>query len=95
MASKRTKISYALLMILYAFGGLTLLFNLIGLWAPWHLAGFGYFFFLPIPAISLIVSFFTSLFEGDGRMIFKNLRLIIFTVAVTCFTVYISATWFW
>ena len=46
-----TIINYILSSILWILGFLTLLFNIIGLWAPWNIAGFGFVYYLIIPII--------------------------------------------
>ena len=51
-----TVINYILSGILWLLGILTLLFNILGLCAPWHLAGFGFVFYIPIPAIFQILA---------------------------------------
>lgn len=90
-----TIVTYVLSTILWILAILTYVFNVLGLWAPWHLAGFGFVFFIPIPLISWFVSFIKSCREGEGKLIFSNIFCAIISVALTLFTVNISAGWFW
>ena len=53
--------------ILWGMGILTLIFNVLGLWAPWHLAGFGFVFFIPV---TLIFSLLSLLFSYKDSIIF-------------------------
>ena len=56
-AKKITIVSYILSGILWLLGMLTLLFNVLGLWAAWHLAGLGFIFYIPVPIIPAILFF--------------------------------------
>lgn len=95
MATRRTKVTLVLTAFAWVLAALTLAFNIIGLWGPWHLAGFGFVFYLPIPTIALISSFITSVRERNGKYVFKNILYFFVNVAITLFTVVVSATWFW
>ena len=64
------------------------LFNLLGLWAPWHLAGFSWLFWqLPL-AVIMVISVLRSLFgKGEGygfgkRLKFLCLNLLLLLVSV-------------
>jgi hypothetical protein len=95
MASKRIKATLVLSIFLWILAVLTLAFNILGLWAPWHLAGFGFVFYLPIPTIASICSFVASVKEKKAGLVFKTLLYILVNAAITAFTVFVSSTWFW
>ena len=87
-----TIINYALSSVLWLLGILTLLFNILGLWTPWHLAGFGFMFYIPVPAISQFLAiFFCDALEKK----FLNMNLIALAVSVgfVFLTVFVSAGW--
>ena len=73
-----TKINYILSSILWLLGILTLLFNALGLWVPWHLVGWGFIFYAPVPGISPVLGTVFS-------CIAKNVKLIIL-----CFITFIG-----
>ncbi|MBQ7378883.1 MAG: hypothetical protein IJW70_04295 [Clostridia bacterium] len=89
-----TVINYVLLGILWLGGILTLLFNVLGLWAPWHLAGFGTLFYLPVPVIPFILSVVFSLVAKERKMIIANFISLGITFAAL-FVWLLSTTWFW
>lgn len=88
-------INLILSFVLWILGALTFAFNAIGLWAPWHLAGFGFVFYLIIPAVAGAISLFVSIKNRNFKNLLLNLLIILFNIIVTLFTVSISATWFW
>ena len=47
-----TWINYILSILLWILGILVLLFNILGWWVAWHLAGFGYVFFFIVPMLA-------------------------------------------
>ncbi len=93
MSGKSTAVSFVLALILWILGVLTFLFNYLGLWVEWHLAGFAFVFYLIIPAIAHLVALGKSI--GRGGQFFFNLLTTAISVIVTLFTVHISAGWFW
>ena len=62
-----TIVSYALGGIAWLLGLLTVVFNVCGLWGPWHLAGFAFIFYCFIPVVPHIASFVVSFFTGDKK----------------------------
>lgn len=80
--------------LLLSLGALTLLFNILGLWAGWHLVGFA-FFFLILPTIVLHIFVLFYSFKKDKR--YKKISIIKLgiSIAVIIFTLTVSATWFW
>ena len=79
--------------ILWLLGILTLLFNILGLWVPWHLAGFGFFLFFPVPLIFSILSLLFS--YKEKKLLLNNLIFIGVSVFFVLFTYFVSASWFW
>ena len=88
-------INLILSLILWILGALTFAFNAIGLWAPWHYAGFGFVFYLIIPAIAGAISLFSSIKNRNCKNVVINLLIILFNIILTLFTVSVSSTWFW
>ena len=89
-----TIINYVFSSILWLLGILTLLFNILGLWSPWHLAGFGFIFYIPIPAITQLIAF---CFCNTTEKKFLSMNLVAFAVSAgfVLLTVLVSAKWFW
>ena len=84
---------------LWLLGFLTLLFNLLGWWGPWHLAGFGFVFYIPIPLSVQVFSLISAFFLKDAAQKKRNLIVHFLFAGITSFwiffTVFISSTWFW
>lgn len=87
-------INLVLSALLWLLGILTLLFNILGLWTPWHLAGFAFMFYLPVPAVSQGLSL---IFSDPAEKKLKTVNLICFAVSAgfVLLTVLISTSWFW
>lgn len=88
--------------ILWLLGILTLLFNLLGLWAAWHLAGFGFVFYAPLALlVEIAVSIYTHrkwqefLQDENRTRFFMNLISIGISILFILLTVFVSTTWFW
>ena len=90
-----TVINYTLSSILWLLGILTLLFNIIGLWAPWHLAGFGFLFYIPISAIPQILAIVFSCVDKNKKAIIMNFASLVISIAFVLLTVLVSSSWFW
>ena len=90
-----TVINYVTSGILWCLGVLTLLFNLFGLWAPWHLAGFGFLFFLPVALVPMLVSLVLSCVAGERKFIILNLVALAISVGFAALTFFVSTYWFW
>jgi len=89
-----TVTNYVLSAILWLLGILTLLFNILGLWIPWHLAGFGFMFYIPVPTIS---QFLAIIFCNTSEKKFLTINFISFAISVSfvLLTVLVSTRWFW
>ena len=90
-----TVVNYILSSILWLLGILTLLFNLLGLWAPWHLVGFGFIFYAPVPLIPLILSIVFSCVSKEIKLIVMNGVSLLISIGCILFTVFVSTGWFW
>ena len=90
-----TVINYILSSILWLLGVLTLLFNIVGLWAPWHLAGFGFIFYVPVPTISQVLAIVFSCVEKHKKTMIMNFVSLAVSISLVVFTVFVSSTWFW
>lgn len=90
-----TVINCILSSILWLLGILTLLFNILGLWAPWHLAGFGFVFYIPIPIISQVLAIVFSCVENNIKTIIVNFVSLVISIAYVFLTIFVSSTWFW
>ena len=94
-AKKITIVSYILSGILWLLGILTLLFNVLGLWAAWHLAGFGFIFYIPVPIIPAILSIVFSCISKEKKFIVMNCISIAVSIGFIFLTIFVSSTWFW
>ncbi len=90
-----TIIEYAISGILWLLGILTLLFNILGLWGPWHLAGFAFLFFIPVPVIPLILSIIFSFISRSLRLKVANFISLGISIASVLIYFFISAGWLW
>lgn len=89
-----TVINYVLSGILWLLGLLTLLFNVLGLWVPWHLAGFGFMFYIHIPAISQVLALFAC-YGAEKKFLRLNLFSLGISVGFVLLTLFVSTSWFW
>ena len=81
--------------ILWLLGILTLLFNVLGLWAPWHLAGFGFVLYTPIPSVTQIIAIVFSCIEKNKKRIVINIVSLAISIAFVLLTFLVSSNWFW
>lgn len=89
-----TIVNYVLSAIGWLLGILTLLFNILGLWTPWHLAGFGFMFYIPVPIISQFLAiFFCNTLEK--KLLTMNIISFVVSVSFVLLTVFVSQRWFW
>lgn len=88
-----TRLNLVFSSILWLLGIFTLLFNSLGLWVPWHLAGFGFILFVPVPLIFSILSLLFS--YKEKKLLLNNLIFIGVSVFFVLFTYFVSAGWFW
>ncbi|MBE6605681.1 MAG: hypothetical protein E7635_01405 [Ruminococcaceae bacterium] len=89
-----TVINYILSSILWILGILTLLFNILGLWSPWQLAGFGFILYLPVQIASMILSVIFSHIENNSKMIVLNFVSFAISAGFIILTIFVSSTWF-
>lgn len=90
-----TVINYVFSGILWPLGFWTFLSNACGLWALWHLAGFGFILYLPITIIPMLVATIVSCIAKDRTTIIMNFSALAANILLTLFTVFVSSTWFW
>ena len=90
-----TNLNYIFAGGMWLLGILTLLFNILGLWAPWHLAGFGWLFSIPVVAVFQLFAILFSLDEKNKKLFLINLLSLVISIAVALFTYHVSTTWFW
>ena len=89
-----TIINYVVLSFLWLGALLTLLFNLFGLWAAWHLAGFGTLFYLPVPSVPFGIAVVLSCISEERKLIVANFVSLGITFAALLVWI-VSTTWFW
>ena len=82
---------FCISVILWLLAALTLLFNLLGMWALWHLAGFAFALWVIFGGLPLILSTICAFDLKSKKYIIINLS----NIAVILFTVFVSATWMW
>ena len=90
-----TIINFILSAVLWLLGIITLLFNILGLWTPWHLAGFAFIFCIPIAAISQFLSFAFSCIASDNKLVTINSITVFISLGFILFTIFVSTNWFW
>lgn len=90
-----TVINYVALSILLLLAILTLLFNVLGLWAPWHLAGFGFIFFVPVSILIQIFALAYSNASNEKKYKIANFISLAISIGLVLLTVYVSSTWLW
>ena len=90
-----TLINFILSFILWLLGIFTLVFNILGLWIPWHLAGFAFIFYAPIPLVTAIISLILCYKSFNNKLFLKNLTSLLITIIFILFTMFVSAEWFW
>ena len=94
-----TWINYILSILLWILGILVLLFNILGMWTEWHLAGFGYYFFFihPMIASGLAILFATMNKEAAVRKkyILHNSIVLGISAVMTVLSLFVFSKWFW
>lgn len=76
-------------------GVIMLLFNVFGLWRLWHLVGFLFVFFIPIPLLFSLVSLMLSSVTKDIKLIITNAIIVFVSILSIAFSIAISGAWFW
>lgn len=92
-----TIINYSSSGFMWLLGTLFLVFNILGKWAAWHLAGYAFILSIFIPLISSFVASIFTLFTKpiNEKDLFNNILLIFMNVNVIIFSLLVSCTWFW
>ena len=95
---KRVNLITALVMWLLAllFG----LFNLLGLWKAWHLAGFAWLACvwpsLVLSVVTLIASFVKEDWEYTKKEnVLRSVIVLAISVGISLLAVFVFSTWFW
>lgn len=94
-AKRCTIVNYIFSGILWILGILTLLFNILGLWAAWHLVGFGFVFYIIFTIPPMLIAIIVSCIEKDKKMLLLNFIALVCSFILAIFTIFISSTWFW
>ena len=91
--------NYVISGLLWLLGILTLVFNLIGKWTAWNLAGFGFIGYFPLPLLFGIYVLISPARPDEAiakkRYYLHNTIIFCVTVAVTVLTLVFSTSWFW
>jgi len=86
-------------LILWILGFLVFLFNLLGLWAAWHLAGFGYIAYMLVAhAVSLGAIMRSAAYtdeEVSKQFLVRNGLLAMASVVMTILVFFVFQRWFW
>lgn len=88
-----TKLNLIFSSILWVLSFLIFLFNLLGLWAPWHLAGYAALFYSPFSIVLSILSIVLTVKEK--KVFIKNLIFLGISVFSILFFVLVTLNWFW
>ncbi len=94
-AKTMTAINCSAAAVLWFLGLLTLLFNILGLWAPWHLAGFGFLFFTPVSVVLTVIAIVFSCTSKETKLVVINSVFTVISIGSILFTFLVSYTWFW
>ena len=94
-SKKVTIISHIFLGVLWVLGILVLLSNVFGLWTLWHLTGFGFYLYVPVSVVFMIVSLVFSCVEKESKLILINSISSLLSVGLVIFTFVVSTEWFW
>ncbi len=88
-----TVVNFAASGILWLLGILTYLFKLLRLWELWHLAGFGFIFYMPVMILPLVLSLVFSCLAGSKRLVVLNLAAFVLSIIFILLTYLVSAAW--
>lgn len=80
---------------LWLLGLLTLLFNLLGQWELWHLAGFAFVFYLFTAITVEILSIVFALISKRKKFIITGFLFVAISTVISLFTALFSSTWLW
>lgn len=84
---------------LWFFGLGVLVFNLLGMWIPWNLTGFGYYFYYPVPLIASCVALVISAKEKEvstrKKYLLCNSIVLGISILMDVLTFTVFSTWFW
>ena len=94
-AKAMTAISCGAAVVLWFLGLLMLLFNILGLWAPWHLAGFSFLFFTPVSVVLTVLAMVFSGTSKETKLVVINSVFTVISIGCVLFTFFVSGTWFW
>lgn len=82
---------------LWILGILVFLFNILGLWVPWHLAGFAFFFTFFIPLGISVYTLVKSSKEKDTATrkcyYFRNGIILTVSVVISILTLFVFSYW--
>ncbi len=85
--------------LLWLLGISVLVFNLLGMWVSWHLSGFGYYFYCPIPFVISIVALVISVCQKEFSIRIKYLLcngiVLGISIIMTILTFDVFSAWFW
>jgi hypothetical protein len=94
-AKTATAVNYILSGVLWLLALLTLVLNICGAWALWHLAGFAFFLYIPVSSLSQIITIVRCYDIEDKKALWKNVLSLLISIVVILFTVFVSSTWFY
>ena len=94
-----TRISDILSLLLWLLGIGVFVFNLLGKWTAWHLAGFGYYFYFVIPFIASCGAILATGMSDDAairkKYILHNGVVLGISTVITILTFFVFCKWFW
>lgn len=90
-------IHYIHAVILWILAMLTLLFNLLGKWVPWNLAGFGTCFFAFPTAVSALPAIVLSAIfsRSSKKHLILNCIALLISIAMFVLLLTVFQRWFW
>lgn len=91
-------LNYIASSILWLNALLVLLFNLLGLWDAWHLAGFIYLAYMLLPLGLSLAAYMTSKNIADAaikkKYVHRNTVVMVISIVVTALYLFVFSTWF-
>lgn len=92
---KHTIVNYAVSGVFWLSSLLVLLFNLLGLWQAWHMAGLLFFFIMQIAFLFFVLAILICISEKNKKYLIINLIPLGVSFVIFLFTIIVSTTWFW
>ena len=88
-----TVVNFCLSGFSWLLGGLSFLFNLVGLWVHWHLVGFGFIIIFPLVIIVNLFSTLQSWGGGSKKLLILNIICFLISIVIGASTLVFAMGW--